>query len=146
MYYGTNDFYLNNLARFVRPGGPIGFAQSGIMNEIDGAIPEHLQAWWAQDTPWCFHSPAWWRRHWGRTGIVDVEVADSLADGWKFWRDWLRLIAPANTTELQMLEADAGRNIGYVRVVGRRRADAPLYDPVVTISPEYTKQPLMRDA
>lgn len=47
--------------------------------------------------------------------------------------DWLRLVAPDNATEMGALEAGAGRNLGYVRVVGRRRADAPLYDPVVSI-------------
>src|SRR5688572_9961291 len=31
MYYGTDDMYLNYLARFVKPGGPIGIAQVGVM-------------------------------------------------------------------------------------------------------------------
>ena len=76
-------------------------------------------------------------RHWGRTGILDIEVADTLADGWRFWLDWLRLIAPENATEIRALEADAGRHLGYVRVVGRRRADAPLTDPVVSVPTQY---------
>jgi len=84
------------------------------------------------------------RRHWGRTGILDIEVADTLADGWRFWLDWLRLIAPENATEIRALEADAGRNLGYVRVVGRRRTEAPLYDPVVSIPAQHTKKPLLR--
>jgi SAM-dependent methyltransferase len=144
IYYGTDDLYLHYLARFVKPGGPIGIAGAGLISELDGAIPTHLREWWAQDQPWSFHAPAWWRRHWGRTGIVDVEVADTLPDGWRFWVDWLRLIAPDNATEIQALEADAGRHLGYVRVVGRRRTDAPLYEPVVSIQPQYTKKPLRR--
>src|SRR6187455_2913720 len=67
-YYGTDDLYLNDLARFVKPGGPIGIAGVGLMQEVDGAVPEHLRAWWAQDQLWGLHSAAWWRRHWGRTG------------------------------------------------------------------------------
>lgn len=43
------------------------------------------------------------------------------------------------------MEADAGRNLGYVRVVGRRRAEATLYDPVVSIPVHYTKQSLLRN-
>ena len=54
-YYGTDDLYLNYLARFVKPGGPIGIAGAGLMREIDGAVPEHLRAWWTQDL-WCLHS------------------------------------------------------------------------------------------
>lgn len=144
IYYGTDDMYLNYLARFVKPGGPVGIAQVGLMGEMDGEVPPHLGEWWAQDQPWCLHSAAWWRRHWGRTGILDVEVADTLPDGWRFWLDWLRLVAPENVTEIGALEADAGSNLGYVRVVGRRRAEAPLYDPVVSVPMQYVKKPLLR--
>ncbi len=143
-YYGTDDLYLNSLARFVKPGGQVGIAQAGLMHEIAGEIPAHLRAWWAQDQPWCLHSADWWRRHWERAGILNIEVADSLPDGWRFWRDWIRLVAPDNATEIGALEADAGGHLGYVRVVGRRRADAPLYDPAVTVPPQYVHQPLLR--
>jgi SAM-dependent methyltransferase len=143
-YYGTDDLYLNAIARFVKPGGQLGIAGAGLMGEIDGTIPEHLRAWWAQDQPWCLHSAAWWRRHWGRPGILNIEVADTLPDGWRFWRDWLKLVAPDNATEIQALETDAGSHLGYVRAVGRRRADAALCDPVVSVPPQYTKKPLLR--
>jgi hypothetical protein len=75
---------------------------------------------------------------------LDIDVADTLTEGWRFWVDWLRLVAPDNATEIGALEADAGRTLGYVRVVGRRRADAPLYDPVVSIPMQYEKKPLLR--
>src|SRR4051794_28597244 len=77
-YYGTDDLYLNYLARLVKPGGPIGIAQAGLMWEVDGPVPDHLRTWWDQDRPWCLHSAGWWRRHWARTGILDVTVADAL--------------------------------------------------------------------
>jgi ubiquinone/menaquinone biosynthesis C-methylase UbiE len=67
-YYGTDDTYLNYLARFVKPGGPIGIAGAGLMQEIEGPIPEHLRNWWTPDL-WCLHSAPWWRRHWEKTGI-----------------------------------------------------------------------------
>ena len=50
-YYGTDDLYLNYLARFVKPGGPVGIAGAGLMQEIDGPVPDHLREWWAQDLP-----------------------------------------------------------------------------------------------
>ena len=54
MYYGTDDLYLNYLARFVKPGGPVGIAGAGLMREIEGTPPEHLRDWWTQDL-WCLH-------------------------------------------------------------------------------------------
>jgi cyclopropane fatty-acyl-phospholipid synthase-like methyltransferase len=141
-YYGTDDLYLNYLARFVKPGGPIGIAGAAMLQEIE-SVPEHLRAWWTPDCA-CLHSAAWWRRHWERTGLVTVETADALADGWTYWRDWLKLIAPENTTEIAAVEADAGRYFGYARCVARRRPDAPVQEPVATVPTEYVKKPLLR--
>lgn len=55
-YYGTDDLYLNYLARFVKPGGQLGIAGAGLTKEIEGALPEHLREWWTPDL-WCLHSP-----------------------------------------------------------------------------------------
>ncbi len=142
-YYGTDDLYLGYLARFVKPGGPVGIAGAGLMREIEGPVPDHLQAWW-EPSLWCLHSPEWWRRHWERTGILAVERADTLPDGWQLWLDWQRVICPGNSTELQTVEADRGRYLGYVRVVGRRRAEAKLDEPIVSAPTQYAKTPLLR--
>ncbi|HVT37538.1 MAG TPA: class I SAM-dependent methyltransferase [Gemmatimonadaceae bacterium] len=144
VYYGTDDLYLNYLARFLKPGGAVGIAGAGLIREIEGPVPDHLQAWW-EPSMWCLHSGAWWRRHWEQTGILDVQVADSLPDGWQFWLDWHRTICPDNSTEIQAVEADRGRYLGYVRAVGRRRADARLEEPIVSMPTHYTKKPLLRN-
>jgi len=123
-YYGTDDLYLNYIAQFVKPGGHLGIAGVGLMQEID-TVPAHLKAWWVQSL-WAFHSAAWWRRHWGRTGIVDVDTADTMTDGWKLWLDWQRTIAPDNATEIQAVADDAGRNLCYVRIISRRRGETVL--------------------
>jgi cyclopropane fatty-acyl-phospholipid synthase-like methyltransferase len=144
-YYGTDDLYLNALARFVKPDGRLGIAGAGLMREIDGPIPDHLQEWWEPGL-WCLHSAAWWRRHWERTGIVTIELADTMPDGWQAWLDWQRVVAPDNVIEIQAIEADGGRYVGYVRLVGRRRAEARLEDPIASVSTQYTRKPLLRNA
>ncbi len=143
VYYGTDDLYLNYLARFVKPGGLVGIAGAGLMREIEGQVPDHLRGWWEPST-WCLHSAAWWQRHWERTGILDIELADTLPDGWRLWRDWLTVIAPDNAAEIRVLEADRGNYLGYVRLVGRRRGEARLDEPIVSIPSEYAKKPLLR--
>jgi SAM-dependent methyltransferase len=143
-YYGTDDLYLNYLARFLKPGGQLGIAGAGLMREIESPIPAELAEWWDAERPYCLHSAPWWRRHWERSGILEVALADTLPDGWRFWLDWLRLIAPDNVTEFRALEADKGRHLGYVRAVGRRRAGVQLFDPVPSVPSQYTKKPLLR--
>ena len=92
----------------------------------------------------CLHSAVWWRRHWERTGILDIDLADTLPDGWQLWRDWQTVVAPDNAAEIQALEADRGSYLGYVRLVGRRRADARLDEPIVSIPGQYMSKPLLR--
>jgi cyclopropane fatty-acyl-phospholipid synthase-like methyltransferase len=144
VYFGTDDLYLNYLARFVKPGGPIGIAGAGLVREIEGSIPQHLREWWTHDL-WCLHSAPWWRRHWERTDIMEIELADTMPDGWQRWLDWLRAIAPDNTVEIDALAADRGNYLGYVRLVGRRRTEAKLLDHIVSLPTQYTKKPLLRD-
>lgn len=145
MYYGTDDFYLNYLARFVKPGGTVAIAQAGLVQEIGDSVPEHLAEWWAVEMPNSLHSAEWWRRHWARSGILENVVADTLPEGWRFWLDWLQIIAPQNESEIQALDADAGRNFAYVRAVGQRRAEAQLFDPHLSVPADYQRQPLLRE-
>lgn len=146
MYYGTDDFYLGYLARFLKPGARLGIAQAGIFNEFAAGVPETIAEWWNTEKPCGLHSASWWRRHWELSGIVDVEIADSLPEGWRYWLRWLQAIAPDNVLEQRSLAADAGSSLGYVRVVGRRRDDARLFDPRLSIPAHYEPRPLLRSA
>jgi len=141
VYYGTDDLYLGDLARFVKPGAPIGIAGAGLVQEIDGPVPEHLAAWWEPSLS-CLHSPGWWRRHWERSGVAEVELADAMPDGWRRWLDWQHTASPDNGVEIEALTADAGRYLGYVRAVARRRTDQALDEPIVSIPVPYTEQPV----
>jgi len=142
-YYGTDEHYLNSLARLVRPGGQIAIAGEGLMQEIEGPVPEALADWW-EPSLFCLHSAAWWQRHWQNTGIVDVKVAESMADGWQFWLKWQKVVAPENAVEIRAIEKDAGRHMGYVRVIAERRSDARLEDELRSIATEYKARPVTR--
>jgi SAM-dependent methyltransferase len=142
-YFGTDDLYLGYIARFLKPGGALGIAGAGLMQEIEGHVPQHLREWW-EPGMYSLHSVAWWRRQWERSGILDITVADTLENGWQLWTDWQAVVAPDNTTEIRAIEADRGRYLGYLRLAGRLRADARLEEPIVSIPSGYAKKPLLR--
>jgi len=148
-YFGTDDLYLNYLAQFVKPGDPVGIVGTGLVQDVNNTVPEHLQEFWTQDL-WSMHSADWWRRHWARTGIMDIELADIMPEGWQIWLDWLRALAPENTTEITAIEADEGRYLGYIRLVGRRRDQVKFEeycwpDTLKSFPAQYTKKPLLRN-
>jgi cyclopropane fatty-acyl-phospholipid synthase-like methyltransferase len=122
-YFGTDDLYLGYYARFVKEGGQLGIVVPGIQHEFTSGVPEHLAPYWERDF-WSFHSPAWWREHWQRTGPVEVTVADMAPNSWQHWLKWLEIAGeysfPTSAEEAEMLRRDAGRNLGFSRLVGRK--------------------------
>lgn len=131
-YFGTDDLYLGRLVPFLREGGVLGVVSPGTREDLVD-VPAHLQPFWESDFA-CFHSPTWWRRHWEHTGLVDVETADWLHDGWRQWQlwneacldhaddAWLQRWRDITLGQVEMLRLDAGRTLGFTRAVARRRA------------------------
>jgi cyclopropane fatty-acyl-phospholipid synthase-like methyltransferase len=125
-YFGTDDLYLGYyFARLVKPGGQLGIVVPGLQEEFQLGIPRHLAPYWEWEFS-SFHSPAWWRKHWEQSGMVDIELADSIPNGWELWLRWLEtslaLGYPGSEKEAEMLRADAGRNLGFTRMVARRKS------------------------
>ncbi len=121
-YFGTDNLYLSYLSKFLRPGGQIGIVVPGLREELDDGVPSHLEPYWDPDF-WSFHSPAWWKRHWERSGALASVTADFVEDGAAFWLDWLMQAGDAGwpaESEAAMLRADGGRCLGFTRVVGTR--------------------------
>jgi SAM-dependent methyltransferase len=123
-YFGTDDLYLNYLTQFVRPGGVFAFVSAGLMQDFGADVPEHLRRFWTQDN-WVLHTAGWWRDHLGRTGLVEVERAEDVADGWRLWLEWAEA-TDASSWYREMLKIDRGRYLGYVGLTVRRIEGRPL--------------------
>jgi cyclopropane fatty-acyl-phospholipid synthase-like methyltransferase len=127
-YFGTDDLYLGYVSKFIRPGGRLCIVVPGLTRELPDAPPEALRPYWERE--FCaFHSPDWWRRHWSKTGLLEIELADTLADGWQLWAEWNECCAETGAglnggsvaaKEAQMLRIDQGQTLAFTRIVARR--------------------------
>lgn len=127
-YFGTDDTYLESIVRYLRPGGRIGVVDPALFRELGTEVPADLAHLWTwQGLP--FHGPDWWRTHWAKTGLVTVDVADAVPDGWKDWLRWSEVTGPLAPTEWQrdaaaheveLLRIDQGELIGFTRIVATR--------------------------
>lgn len=118
-FYGTDQLYFkNHLANLVKPGGQLGIIVPGLYKEFDGDIPDYLKPYWDNDF-YTWHSPDWWSMHWERTGLVDIEIADTLPEneGYEIFRKF----GMAINAEDKLFSADEGRNITFVRIVARKK-------------------------
>jgi len=132
-YYGTDDLYLGYLTRFLRTGGQLGVVVPGLITELEGEPPAHLTerqasgaVFWDPSECWCLHTVDWWRRHFERSGLVDIVHAEPLADGCQLWLQWERARDGGGYTgfpsDAEALEKDGGRHLGFDILVARKRA------------------------
>ena len=131
-YFGTDDLYLeSHMAGLVKPGGPMAIVVPGLVEELSSndpnEPPEHLRPYW-EPAFFSLHSPAWWKRHWERSGLVTVELADLIPDGWRLWmvsdQLWSERLGKS-ADEAEMLALDGGRTLGFTRMVARRNERMP---------------------
>ena len=122
-YYGTDALFLPYIVQFLHPTGILGFASAGLTQGFEDGVPDHLSRFWSSDA-WCLHTSDWWENHWSRTGLVDVEFAETMKDGWRHWLTWAKAI-DCFDWYLRTLEEDVGQYLGYIRLLARRRPDTP---------------------
>jgi ubiquinone/menaquinone biosynthesis C-methylase UbiE len=126
IYFGTDDLYLDYLVRYVKTGGIIAITVPGFMRELDGKLPEHILPFWAQEC-WTWHTMDWWRWLWERTDLVDVTCVEKLPDGWALWILWKKArkaagdASPGLDSDIQVLESDQGRYMGFLRMIASRK-------------------------
>jgi SAM-dependent methyltransferase len=130
-YYGTDDLYLKYFQKFLRPGGQIGIVVAGLARDFDGPVPEHLARPRSSGAPlwvdecWCFHTAAWWERHWGKLSFMENVTAELLPDGVNDWIQYEKACEEAGTlmfpSEAETLEEDDGRYLALVRMVATKR-------------------------
>lgn len=142
-YFGTDVLYLDYLGRFLRPGGLLGVVVPGLTRPLPGGAPSWLtdpqangKVFW-EDSCRSFLTAETWKALWeGSPSVTRVSV-DLQPDGWRHWSDFERAIEASGKgifpSDAEAIEKDAGRTLGFVRLVAKRTdaAGENLYDPAL---------------
>ncbi|MGY5853323.1 MAG: methyltransferase domain-containing protein [Candidatus Thorarchaeota archaeon] len=122
-HFATDDIYLrHHLIPRVKSGRQIGSVVPGFYTEFEGNLPdempEHLKQYWESCALYTWHSAEWWERHWLKTNLVEIEIADNFPEkeGYQTYLDWERIIGYPQ----KIAEDDKGRNITFSRLVVRK--------------------------
>jgi ubiquinone/menaquinone biosynthesis C-methylase UbiE len=126
-YFGTDDLYLGYITRFIQDGGRLGLVMPAVMKEFD-EVPKHLTkrqksggTFWDPKECFSLHTLQWWKKHLAAPGIVDMEIAEVIPEGWKLWLEWEQIRNGAGfsgfPSDIETISEDAGEYLGFVLFV-----------------------------
>ena len=87
-YFGADEMYFPcTFSKLVKPGGQLGIVIPGLTREFEKGYPETLKSLWSEEM-FSFHSAAWWRHLWEKTGIAEIKSCYDIADPKEIWYPW----------------------------------------------------------
>jgi cyclopropane fatty-acyl-phospholipid synthase-like methyltransferase len=124
LYFGTDDRYLAYLVQFIKTGGFIGIADIAFTRELRSVedAPEYLRSQYPKH--WSYvHSVPWWRTHWEKTGLVDLQCAELLPESDDLLRDYVqdRLREQDENSITRAVASDHDGLIALFCMVARKR-------------------------
>jgi cyclopropane fatty-acyl-phospholipid synthase-like methyltransferase len=118
-YFGHEpDFLDSHLAPLIKPGGQIGVAVPGFVEEYGENIPADISPYVKPE--YNFHSCGWWRSLWETSPLVKVTACHGLDCCAEAWADWLTSDNPYAVSDREMIKAESGRYFNLVGLVASR--------------------------
>ena len=110
-FYGTSDIYFNEyLGKLVRPGGLLGFALPGLINDVE----EYPKDWLETDQLY-YHTLDYWRSYFRKCRADILHIDDYRGYGNTIIRKWE---AAVNDVKLEKVVND---NMAWFRVIVRKK-------------------------
>jgi cyclopropane fatty-acyl-phospholipid synthase-like methyltransferase len=114
-YYGASEMYFPcTFSKLVKPGGQLGIAGPGLVKEYESGYPDTLKSFWEGEL-FSFHSAAWWRHLWEKTGIVKITSCFNISDPKAIWYPWARWSKDhLGFNDVEFLDSDSGNEIALI--------------------------------
>jgi cyclopropane fatty-acyl-phospholipid synthase-like methyltransferase len=123
IYFGQDDMYLENILNFLRPGGKIGMIVPGYMRDVSKGVPDYLIKFLGNEL-WTWQTLSWWKNLWEKNGLVSINLADNVKNGFEFWLRWEEiknsLGINRHPDEIDIFKKDKGEYMGFIRMVATK--------------------------
>ena len=133
-YYGADEAYFPcTFSRLVKPGGQLGIVVPGLVREFEKGYPENMKRFWLPDNPdfgemFSFHSAAWWRHLWEKTGIATITSCYDIPDPkaiWYPWAQWaegfMKEYFGCDSNDVEFLDADTENQIALIALTAVKK-------------------------
>ena len=121
-YFGRDPAYLDEkLLPFVKSGGMIYAAVTGMKQDCHDHLPPELLLSWTPEQLDYMHDVPYWRRMVSQCRGAEVLEVVEMQSNDEVWADWLRQENEYAVSDRKSMEAGAGKYLNFIKIVLRRR-------------------------
>jgi SAM-dependent methyltransferase len=127
IYFGQDEAYLENILKFLRPGGQISMIVPGYARDVTDGIPNYIKDFLG-DELWTWQTLSWWKSLWEKDGLVSIDAADTLPNGCALWLSYsqaeIEFGPPSpfpDETHIHKQDLENGEYIGFIRMVATKK-------------------------
>jgi len=124
IYFGQEEEYLENILKFLRPGGQLGMIVAGYIKDTTDGIPDYITGFLG-DELWTWQTVSWWKNLWKKNKNISLDVVDTLPNGCDLWLRYDLSLLNSGTNswpdETDYFRKDNGEYIGFIRMVATKK-------------------------
>lgn len=121
-YFGSNDAYFDlHLYQILKENAIIAIAVPGMKSEIHNNIPGEMKPHWSKEAVAMWNSCDWWRKTLSKSENIKIESIQEMDCFNEAWQDWLKTENSYAIADKLMLEADNGRYMNLISIIGSRQ-------------------------
>ncbi len=121
-YFGRDKSFLDEkLLPYVKSGGYIYLAITGMKKDLHDALPSELLLSWTTEQMDYIHDIAYWRHIFSACRGADLLELSEMESNEEVWADWLAQDNEYAVGDRKAMEAGAGKYLNFIKAVLRKK-------------------------
>lgn len=121
-YFGRNAEYLDKkLLPFVKPGGYIYIAITGMKKDYHNNLPEEVLLSWTPEQMEYMQDITYWKNIMEQSQDAELISIKEMESNEEVWEDWLKMENEYAIGDRKSMEAGAGKYLNFIAIVLRKK-------------------------